>query len=189
MRHTRQPDELELPPDRYFIAGGDHRIRTLLGSGVVITLWSRARRTGAMAHFLPASNGIDMLLELDGHIGPDGLQRVLDELRFSQIDPADCVARICGGGIVVSRTDRVPSLNSGQDVGDFARRMLRACGLPIISESFYPVGRHQIVFDVSSGRVQARRIKPVVVAIDSQSSKIAPHPVHSKRPRTGVLAR
>jgi chemotaxis receptor (MCP) glutamine deamidase CheD len=120
-----------------------------------------------MAHFLPAPDGTAIPLKLDGHNAWDGLQLVLNGLRGSQIDPAECVVRICGSGDMLSRTDRVPSLNTGQAGGECARRLMRACGLPIVAERFYSTSRHQIIFDVSTGRVQARRIKPVVVAIDA----------------------
>jgi chemotaxis protein CheD len=175
MRHTPEVEDIALPPGRYFLGGGNCRMRTMLGSGVVITLWHRARRIGAIAHFLPGLSGSGIPLELDGHMGPEGLQLVLQALQWSQIDPADCVARICGSGNVISRTDSVPSLNTGQAGGEFARRLLRARGLPIVSERFYAADRHQIVFDVGTGRVQARRVKPVTVAIDAQpKSRIGP---------------
>ncbi len=164
-------------------------MRTTLGTGVVITLWDRATRSGAMAHFQSTPNGGAIPLELNGQTGPDGLRLVMESLQWSQIDPASCIARICGGGIVASRTDRVPSLNSGQAAGEFARRMLRACGLAIVSESFYAVGRHQIVFDVETGRVHARRIKPVVVALDVRPQPASSHPVRRIRPKAGVLQR
>ena len=188
MQRTPQLDDLELPPDRYLMTGGSGRIRTMLGSGGVITLWNRARQIGAMAHFLPAQNGLAIPLKRDGHSGPDGLHLVLPELRFAQIDAADCVARICSGGVVVSHADHVPSLNSGQANGEFARSLLRTCGLPIVSESFYPMGRYQILFDVSTGRMQARRVKPVVVAIDTQRPGLAPHPPPEKRESAGAIA-
>jgi chemotaxis protein CheD len=187
MRRTPPVEEMVLPPGRYFIGGGRCRMRTTLGAGVVITRWDRAMHSGAMMHFEPVLNGDAIPLELNGLAGPDGLQLVMQSLQWSQIDPTRCIARICGGGTVASRTDRVPSLNSGQAAGEFARRMLRACGLPIVSESFYAVGRHQIIFDVETGRVHARRIKPVVVALDARLQPAAPHAARRIRPRARAL--
>lgn len=168
MQPTPEVDTVILLPGQYSVGDSRCRMQTLLGPGVVITFWHGARRIGAMAHFLASTEGIWMPLELDGHSAPDGLELVLQELRRSQIDTAECVARICGSGNVISATDRVPRLNTGQASGDFARRLLRACGLPIASERFYPVSRHNVIFNVSTGRVCARRIKPVVVTIDAQ---------------------
>jgi chemotaxis receptor (MCP) glutamine deamidase CheD len=156
-----------LPPGEFSIGDRQCRMQTLLGSGVVITLWHRSRRIGAMAHFLPASRGSQFPLELDGLAAPDGLQRVLQELHSPHIDTVDCVARICGTGELAARTDRVPSLNSGQSHGEFVRRMIRACGIPIASEKFYAMGRQRLIFNVDSGRIQARRISPVAVKVDA----------------------
>jgi chemotaxis protein CheD len=189
MRRTPHLDELVLLPGHYFIAGSRCRMRTVLGSGVVIALWHRAQRTGAMAHFVPSLRNGELALDLGGHSGREALQLVLHELQCSHLDPAHCVARICGGGTVVACTDHVPSLNTGQANGEFARRLLRAYGLPIVSESFYPIGRRQVIFDVNTGRVQARRVKPVIVAIDVKSKPVAQPPLPERRQRVSALAR
>ena len=181
MRCRPQFDERVLVPGRYVIGDASCRMRTMLDSGVVIVLWHGARRIGAMAHFLPAAEGLGIPLELDGHPGPDGLDLVLQGLRWSQVDPAECVARVCGRSKAISRVDRVPSLNTGQVNGEFARRMLRACGLPIRSERFYTLGRYQVIFDVSTGRVQTRRVKPVMVAIEAKLPAPSPPAVMPSR--------
>ena len=41
-----------LMPGEHFVGDARHRIRTLLGSCVSITLWHPQRRVGAMSHFL-----------------------------------------------------------------------------------------------------------------------------------------
>ncbi len=156
-----------LLPGEFTIGDRQCRMQTLLGSGVVITLWHRSRRIGAMAHFLPAEKGSEFPLELDRLAAPDGLQRVLQELHSPHIDTVDCVARICGTGELAARTDSVPSLNSGQSHGEFVRRMLRACGIPIASEKFYVMGRQRLIFNVDNGRIMARRISPVAVKVDT----------------------
>ncbi len=184
MHRTTESDDIALLPGRYFIGGRGCRMQTVLGAGMVVTLWHRALQTGAMAHFLPAAEGGE--LELDGHAAWDGLQLVLQALQWSEVDVAACVARVCGSGKVMTHTDRVPSLNAGQAAGEFARRLLRACGLPIVSESFYATGRYRICFDVGSGRVHARRIKPVVVALDTRTQPAAPHQAMPGRRRAGA---
>lgn len=96
------------------------------------------------------------------------------------------MARVCGSGKVMTRTDHVPSLNAGQAAGEFVRRLLRACGLPIVSESFYAAGRYRICFDAGNGRVHARRIKPVIVALDTHAQSAAPQLAMADRRRAGA---
>ena len=189
MRCRPQIDEKILVPGRYVIGDASCRMRTMLDSGVVIALWHGARRVGAMAHFLPSAEGPGIPLELDGHAGPDGLELVLQALQVSGVDPAECIARICGRSNAISRVDRVPSLNTGQVNGEFARRLLRACGLAIRSERFYTLGRYQVIFDVNTGSVQTRRVKPVVVAIDAKLPAPLSPAVMPGQQRTGTTGR
>lgn len=175
MRHTPEVDDILLLPGRYSIGGRGCRMRAVLGPGVVITLWRRAQPIGAMAHFLVPTRGTQRLLELDGRSGEAGLQEVLQGLRRARAEPDDCVARICGSSNVFLHSDRVPSLNTGHGRGELARQLLRAYGIPIVSESFYAIGRHQITFDVDTGRVRARRIKPTVIATATPPQSVAPH--------------
>ena len=44
--------EVFLQPGEHFVGDEYYRLRTILGSCVSITLWNRARRIGAMCHFL-----------------------------------------------------------------------------------------------------------------------------------------
>ena len=189
MRRHPQIDEKILVPGRYVIGDTSCRMRAMLDSGVVIALWHGARRVGAMAHFLPSAEGIGIPLELDGHAGPDGLELVLQALQWSGVNPADCIARICGRSMAMSRVDRVPSLNTGQVNGEFARRMLRARGMAIRSERFYTLGRYQVIFDVNTGSVQTRRVKPAVVAIDAKLPAPLSPAVKPGQQRTGTTGR
>ena len=47
-----------LSPGDYFVGDAHHRIRTILGSCVSVTLWSDHPRVGAMSHFLLASRQV-----------------------------------------------------------------------------------------------------------------------------------
>ena len=172
MRRKPEIDDVLLNPGRHFVGGGNCRMRTVLGPGIVITLWNRARRMGAMSHFLLAIRDGQPLLELEGRYGEDTLQLVLQGLQWARVELADCVARIFGNGNMLARTDRVPSLNSGQMIGDHARQLLRAHRIPIVSERFDIHGCHEITFDVTTGRAHIRRIKPAVVATSAPAQSI-----------------
>ncbi len=180
---------ISLLPGGYFIGGRSCRMRTALGAGIVITLWQRAHWTGAMAHFRVAQRGAHPVLELDGRCGEEGLQVMLQGLQPAPAGPDDCEARICGSGNVLMQTDLVPSFNSGQCGGELARRLLRARGIPIVSESFYALGLHEITFDVHTGRVRARRVKSSVPAGVAYGKAAAPHPLRGNGQRLVTLLR
>ncbi|HEX7689065.1 MAG TPA: chemotaxis protein CheD, partial [Burkholderiaceae bacterium] len=98
--------EVFLKPGEYVVAGPGHRFRTVLGSCISMTLWSPHRRVGAMSHFLLPTRGrgrVDAtrglaLRALDGRYGDEALQLMLHELDRLDVRPAQCEAKIFGGG-------------------------------------------------------------------------------------------
>jgi chemotaxis protein CheD len=144
-----------------FVADGNYRIRTLLGSCVSITLWHPATRTGGMSHFLlPTRSGGAAEPELDGRYGDEALHLMLDELRKYGVNPTACEAKIFGGGNMFPGHARAGALQVGQRNGEAARELLQAQGIAVVSESLFGNGHRQIIFDVSNGDVWSRQIGP-----------------------------
>jgi chemotaxis protein CheD len=82
------------------------------------------------------------------------------------VDAAHCEAKIVGGGNMFPAQVRAcagPGI--GQKNGEAARRLVRSHGIPIVSESLFGVGHRQIVFDIASGHLWSRQIKPADSAI------------------------
>lgn len=168
MRHAPGVDHVVVVPGRYFMGGAACRMETSLASGIAVALWNRTPQTGVLVNFERVNHDGGHALRLDGRDAAEGLQRVLQALRWAQVDPGNCVARICGSGEIKTRMDRVPSLNSGQTSGETVRALLRACRLPIISESFYTGAHQRIIFDVATGRVRVVVARDAVAAIASK---------------------
>jgi len=161
MRDATDIIEIFVQPGEYYVGDADCRIRTLLGSCVSITLWHPVKRIGAMSHFLLATRGGRQFVELDGRYGEEALLLMLRDLARARVAPAECQAKIFGGGDMFPRQNRADALNIGQKNGEAARRLLRSHGIPIVSESLFGVGHRQIIFDVASGDVWARQIEPI----------------------------
>jgi chemotaxis protein CheD len=51
----------------------------------------------------------------------------------------------------------------GEKNGECARRLLRAHGIRIVSESLFGEGHRQIILDVATGHVWSRQVKPIEV--------------------------
>ena len=160
MNRSTSTMEIFLQPGEYFVGDADYRIRTLLGSCVSVTLWHRAKRIGAMSHFLLASRGEGQVMELDGRYGDEAMQLLMRDLRLAGVDPHACEAKIFGGGNMFPRQRRASTIEVGQKNGEFARSMLRDQGIPVLSESLYGVGHRQVIFDISNGHVWSRQVKP-----------------------------
>lgn len=150
-----------LQPGEHFMGDASCRIRTLLGSCVSITLWHPVRRVGAMSHFLLPSRSRPHDGDLNGHYGDESLWILLQELADIEVMPTQCVGKIFGGGEMFPGQARSANPSVGTLNGEAARALLRSHRIPIVAESLFGLGHRQIFFDIGSGNVWARQVKPV----------------------------
>ncbi|MGH6648397.1 chemotaxis protein CheD [Aquabacterium sp.] len=151
-----------LNPGEYFVGDARHRIRTLLGSCVSITLWHPAQRIGAMSHFLLSERSGKVGEPLDARYGKEALGLMLMELAKQGVDPKACQAKIFGGGDMFPKQSGMANAsNVGRKNGEAAHRLLEAHDISVMSESLFGQGHRRILFDVSSGHVWSRQVKPV----------------------------
>jgi chemotaxis protein CheD len=160
--HTQAAStEIFLLPGQYFVGGARHRVRTLLGSCVSMTLWDPVRRIGAMSHFL--LTGRRGSGRPDARYAEDALALMLAELAAIGVAPGDLQAKVFGGG------NMFPSLvgrdgDVGRRNGEVACALLAAKGIPVLSQSLYGIGHRRIQFDISNGDVWSRQDKPTAIA-------------------------
>lgn len=161
MSRSHKSIEIFLQPGEHYVGDASCRIRTLLGSCVSITLWHPLQRIGAMSHFLLADRGNKRVFELDGKYGEEAMWLMMRDLARERVDVQECQAKIFGGGNMFPKHARKDaSLNIGYKNGEAAKSWLNAHGIPIVSESLYGIGHRQIIFDIASGHVWSRQIKP-----------------------------
>jgi chemotaxis protein CheD len=153
------PAEVFLKPGQYFVGNAGHRIRTVLGSCVSVTLWSPLQRVGAMSHFLLATRSGATPQALDARYGDEALQLMLLELARLGVAAAQCQAKIFGGGEMFPQR-MAGALAVGRRNGEAARGLLLQRGIEAVSESLFGEGHRQIVFDVASGHVWSRQVPP-----------------------------
>lgn len=153
--------EIFLQPGELYVAQAGYQIRTILGSCVSITLWHSPSRIGGMSHFLlPTRGGPANPRELDGRYGDEALQKMLVEMRSLGVPPTQCQAKVFGGGNMFPDHMHAGVINVGQRNGDAARQLLQQHGIGVTSESLFGVGHRQIIFDVSTGDVWAKQVRP-----------------------------
>jgi chemotaxis protein CheD len=168
---ARKRVDVFLQPGEYCVGGAAHRIRTVLGSCVSVTLWDPASRVGAMSHFLLATRsarsrpvdgvrGLD-LLALDARYGDEALRLMLHDLALRKVAPTACRAKIFGGGNMFPGQQSAGGTAAvGRRNGEAARDLLQGHGIEIVSESLFGDGHRQIAFDVETGHVWARQVSP-----------------------------
>jgi chemotaxis protein CheD len=157
-----------LKPGEQAVGDARHRLRTLLGSCVSITLWQPQRLVGAMSHFLlprrqrPAVPGHKDAL--DARYGDEALALMVQGLAGLGIDARQCVARLFGGGDMFPDQRRPPrawpSGNVGRRNGEAARALLQQLGVPVASEHLFGAGHRRITFDIATGEVQSHQVRP-----------------------------
>ena len=162
-----------LKPGEQAVGDARHRLRTLLGSCVSITLWHPQRRVGAMSHFLlprrqrPTVPG--RRDALDARYGEDALALMVQGLARHGIDARQCVARLFGGGDMFPDRQRAPHALPSGDVGrrngEAAHALLRKLGVPVASEHLFGAGHRRIVFDIATGEVRSHQVRPGEQAI------------------------
>lgn len=155
--------DVVLQPGEYFVGDARHRIRTLLGSCVSITLWDPDRLIGAMSHFLlpapPSVSPSRLMPAPDARYGRDALTLMIAGLRSRKVVIERCVAKVFGGGdMFPGRAGASARCQVGQMNGEAARELLRAHGVPINAECLFGAAHRQIIFDVRTGHVWVRRV-------------------------------
>ena len=159
MPNDRDKIDIFLLPGEFHVGTAEYRVRTLLGSCVSITLWSKAHRVGAMSHFLLATRARRHSGGLDGRYGEDALAMMLAGLAAMGIAPHECEAKIFGGASMFPTLAR-SSGGVGRANGDLARRLLEDKNITVKSECLYGSGHRSVIFDVGTGDVWGRQVRP-----------------------------
>ena len=89
--------DIFLHPGDYFVGDAAHRLATLLGSCVSVTLWHPVKRIGAMSHFVLAERASRGAGPLDARYGREAMELIVIELKRRGIRPEECQAKLFGG--------------------------------------------------------------------------------------------
>lgn len=148
-----------LQPGEYVVAGRGHRLQTLLGSCVSITLWHPRLLVGAMSHFLLAERPGRPSKTLDARYASESTALMLAALHRRGVRAQECQAKLFGGGNMFPLHSREEP-GVGERNGQAARQLMHLHGIEIVSESLFGIGHRSIIFDIESGDVWSRQVAP-----------------------------
>ena len=159
---------LFLQPGEVRVANANFQLRTILGSCVSITLWHPGKRVGGMSHFLLPTRGASTHEHARlGYYGDEALLLMLEKLGKAGVLPAQCQGKLFGGGNMFP--DQMhENITVGRRNGEAARALLEQHGIPLVSESLFGIGHRQVIFDVSTGDVWARQVRPSAQEIETE---------------------
>ncbi|MED5621992.1 chemotaxis protein CheD [Ideonella sp. BN130291] len=149
-----------LNPGEWFVGDSTHEVHTLLGSCVSITLWDPVLHVGAMSHFLLTAGAVRAPVRRDGRYAEGAMALMLEGLARRGVPASRCQAKIFGGGHMFPAQPRSGPVDVGRRNGEAARRLLRAQGIEVRAESLFGAGHRNIVFEIATGNVWARQVRP-----------------------------
>lgn len=159
-------DEVFLTPGEFHFAGGDLRIRTLLGSCVSITLWHPGLRVGGMCHYmLPSRRGYQSgrLGKPDGRYADEAILLFLQELESRGTRPEEYVAKMFGGGNQFPGTTTSAALDISQSNVTAGLRLLQQHRFVLTRQHIGGTGFRRLSLDVATGEVRLIHIDQVDV--------------------------
>ncbi len=172
-RAIKKPDfvlEIFLKPGDFYFGDAETSIRTVLWSGVAITMWHPKRLIGSMSHYmLPGGRRTDPG-RLNGKYADEAILMFLLEAVRNNTDPGDYEIKLFGGSNM--SPDHLKNYDS-TDVANMnvaAARMHSARhGFKVVAQDVGKVGHRNIIFDIWNGDVW---VKHVSKALQNQSEKL-----------------
>lgn len=172
---TKQDVDLFLHPGDWYFGDKHHKVRTLLGSCVSITLWHPKAKIGGMCHYLLARRTDRRASTLSGRYGDEAMLLMLHEVLNSGLPLQEFHAKLVGGAAVLAGIERdqphdVPSRNI-----DMAYQLVKQLGLSVHAEDLGGNSPRLVMFDLATGDVWVKQTQ------DADMNKISAH--HKARTR------
>jgi chemotaxis protein CheD len=98
---------------------------------------------------------------LDGRYGDEALAIVLEQFKQADIPLLECEAKVFGGGNMFPGHTNSQALNVGHRNGVAAKALLQKYGIRLKADYLFGVGHRQVIFDVASGDVWSKQVKPI----------------------------
>ena len=146
-------DEIFLLPGEFYFGSEYHKVRTLLGSCVAITMWNRRLKVGGMCHFkLPSRNNAFSVV-LNGNYGEEAIQLFLQHMKHYMLKPRDMRVGVYGAGNMFKEIikDDFKSI-SAQNI-NLVHTLLPDLGFTIHNESLGGNVSRRISLDLDNGEV------------------------------------
>lgn len=143
-----------MPGDCHFVER-HHRLQTLLGSCVSVTVWHPQHHVGGMCHFLLPHRGALPRREAmtEGLFADSAIEFLVRKIRATGLALKEFEAKLIGGGDIFPGQSGSAALQIGQKNIQAARQILARCGLICQAEHCGGDGYRNLVFEVWSGKV------------------------------------
>ncbi|MBT4519280.1 MAG: chemotaxis protein CheD [Halieaceae bacterium] len=147
-----------LKPGELFFGDSSHRISTVLGSCIAITLWHPHRLLGGMCHFVlagkkPTDSGSKSNTALNGRYSVDALEFLEQQAELHGTVLQEYQAKIFGGSNMDASQARMGDDSVGSRNASAAVAHLEQRQIPLLASHVGETGARRIIFDIHQGDV------------------------------------
>lgn len=152
-------DVLVMPGQLWFGRAAEHKVRTLLGSCVAVTLWHPRLRVGGMCHYLLPQRQRPAGHPRDGRYGEEAVDMLIEALQRSGAPAADFECHLYGGADTLPDKAGV-KFNIGERNIALGWDLIDRHGLQLQGVDVGDNVPRTVTLDLRSGAVDCRRGQP-----------------------------
>ena len=146
-----------LPGDFYF--GNEYTsVKTLLGSCVAITMWSKQFKVGGMCHYKLPRRLVGPKTILDGSYGEEAVLLFLQHMNKYMLSAQDMTVGVYGAGNMFSNVIENNSNSVGDQNINLAHQLLSELGFEISHESLGGSISRRVSLDIRKGIVSLQSL-------------------------------
>jgi len=146
-----------LPGEFYF--GNDYRsVKTLLGSCVAITMWSKKLKVGGMCHYKLPRRLTSPSTKLDGNYGEEAMLMFMRSMSRYVLRPEDMTVGVFGAGNMFSSVVKTDEKSIGVQNIKLAHQLLNKLDFVIAHESLGGNLSRKIALDIATGVVKVQSL-------------------------------
>lgn len=150
--------EIFLLPGEYYFGDEYKTIKTLLGSCVSITMWSKRLKLGGMCHYKLPRRLNTSKLNLDGNYGEDAIAMFRGDLKRFTLNPEEMIVGVFGAGNMFDGIVMTDEKSIGVQNIRLAHQLLGKYGFTIAHESLGGNVSRKIAFDTVCGTVKVQSL-------------------------------
>jgi len=150
--------EIFLLPGEFYFGNEYKAVKTLLGSCVSVTMWSKRLKVGGMCHYKLPRRLTSPSTKLDGSYGEEAMLLFLQNMSRFMLKPDDMTVGVFGAGNMFSSVIKSDEKSVGIQNIRLAHQMLNKMGFNIAHESLGGNVSRRVALDMGTGVVKVQSL-------------------------------
>ena len=150
--------EIFLLPGEFYFGNEYNSVKTLLGSCVAITMWSKRLKVGGMCHYKLPRRLVSPSVNLDGNYGEEAVLLFLQHMSKYMLRAEDMTVGVYGAGNMFSSIVESDAKSIGVQNINLAHQLLKKLGFEISHESLGGAVSRRVSLDLLKGMVKIQSL-------------------------------